>query len=515
MSLTGKPPDSDSTAPHHRLEATKELLEIGGLELPGTAGVIYLWRRLGWKGALLMMLLVGFPAGEYSALRYAVYWGLPRMVGNFGLEFEAEEWSIAPFSMRAVARNVSLSEPHGEKPVFTAAEVEFQGSAWTLLRGLPDMLTFHVFGGEQPFNEIVIKNAELHLERSLTGHLNWADFIAAVPQAKVDEALDGVYRVNNVRVENFRVTYIEHVPGGSGDGLIRTSQAQVKVDEITGNISDLVPPEAPGARPTRFKFGGRSADGTFEVTGAAALFPPRGEGGSAGGDQIRRVSTGNAAANAYPWEMSVYLDNIAAAAYGRMVPVTAIVPVNGVIAGTTTIVYAGAKPECKGSFTMTNVKFAPNPLVLGDPDDMEVVRRAVAGTPNYTGPFMLCESSLASATPAGGVERPAGVLLTSFTRQATRNASPAMRAIVDRDNRAMRGEEVDGSLDALTSALAQEMGLRLLGRVDGRAETAARQNLAERGGSAGKGTGNALTSGVKSVGSGIKRLFGGGKKDDK
>ncbi|MBA3640836.1 MAG: hypothetical protein M3451_04555 [Chloroflexota bacterium] len=46
----------------------------------------------------------------------------------------------------ALARNVSIAAPHCDKAVFTAGEVEFRGSVWTLLRGLPDLLTFHVFG---------------------------------------------------------------------------------------------------------------------------------------------------------------------------------------------------------------------------------------------------------------------------------------------------------------------------------------------------------------------------------
>lgn len=503
---------------HSKVDRAKEALELGGLEIPGIAPVLFLWRKFGWKGALMMMLVVGFPVGEYSALRYAVYSGLPRTVGGFGLDFKAEEWSLSPFSMRAVARKVSVSEPGGEKPVFTAGEVEFHGSAWTLLRGLPDMLTFHVFGGQQPFNDIVITNGELHLERSLTGRLNWADFVEAVPQARIDEALDGVYRINNIRVENFRVTYVEHVPGGSGDGLIRTSQAQVKIDEISGSISDLVPPERPGQRPTRFKFGGRSADGILQVTGAAALFSPDGASGSTSDEGIRLASSGTSGSAAYPYEMSVYLENIAAAAYGRMVPVTTIVPINGTIGGNTTIIHTAAEPTCTGGFTMTNVKFAPNPLVLTRPEDVEIVRASVTRTEPYTGPFKLCEAGI---VPAGGnkVGRPAGALLTNFTRQATVNASPAVKALVDRDSRVMQGETVEANLDTLTSALAQEMGVRLIGSVNARAGEAARQSLANKtgstAGSATKGTGNALSSGVKSVGSGIKRLFGGGKNDDK
>ena len=73
--------------------------------------ILYLWRKLGFKGMLLVILLVGFPLGQYSLLRSAVYSALPGMVGGFGLEFYAEEWSLAPLSLRATARNVRIHAP--------------------------------------------------------------------------------------------------------------------------------------------------------------------------------------------------------------------------------------------------------------------------------------------------------------------------------------------------------------------------------------------------------------------
>ncbi len=517
MSLIPKP-DADphhSGTSHSRLDAAKEALELGGLEIPGISPLLFLWRKLGIKGVALCMLFVGFPVGEYSALRYAVYSGLPRMIGGFGLDFEAKEWSLSPFSMRAVARDVVVKEPGGEQAVFTAAEVEFHGSAWTLLRGLPDMLTFHMFGGQQPFNDIIVKHGELHLERSLTGHLNWADFVEAVPEARLNDALDGIYRINSIRLEDFRVSYVENIPGGSGDGVIRTAQAQVKVDEVTGTITDIVPPAQFGDRPTRFKINGRSADGVFEFSGAAALFPPEGGTRSTAGEGIRRVSLGGDEASvSYPYEISVYLENVAAGAYGRMVPVTTIVPVNGIIAGTTKIVHTGVKPTCSGGFTMTNVRFAPNPLVLTNPDEVEVVRRGVSNLV-YTGPFQLCDSGAVPAA-AGRTQPPAAGMVARLAEQATVDASPGIKAIVARDSRSLRGEKVD-AVDTLTSALAEEMGMRLANSIGGRTGVVARQAVESRsasGGGAVKGTGRALSSGAKSVGSGIKRLFGGGRKND-
>jgi hypothetical protein len=513
-------PGEHSSSPiHERLNHAKEVLEAGGLELPGVSPFLFVWKKFGIKGLLFIILFVGFPAGEYSALRYAVYSGLPRTVGGFGLTFTAEEWSLSPLKMRAVARNVRVSTPSGKEPVLTAGEIEFQGSAWTLLRGLPDMLTFHMFGGTQPFNEIVVRHGELRLERSLTGHLNWTDVVAAVPQARFADAVTGVYRVNELELEDFRVTYTEHLPGGSSDGVIRSAQAEVKLDEVRGTISDLAPPEESGQRPTRFKLNGRAAAGVFEVAGSAALFHPNDEahGGADSGPGTRTVSFEPAVSSGLPFEVSVYLENIGAAAYGQMVPVSTIVPVNGLINGRTNVVHNGQAPSCSGGFTMTDVRFAPNPRVVTNPSDADVIKRLVSDLV-YTGPFELCGAQ-PTQWKDDAPDRPAAFALARLTEQATASASPGVKALVDRDRRIMGGEPVESTLSALTTNLAQQMGLRLAGTVGGAAGRAVAQSLVSSNqgttsssSSTGKGAGQAVMGGVKSVGSGIKRLFGGGSK---
>jgi|GEM_PF-4169559 len=509
---TKQPPRSDSTpSVHQRLSDAKEAIEASGLEFPGVGTLFMVWKKLGVRGLLFVILFVGLPTGEYSALRYAVYSGLPRTVGGFGLTFVAEEWTLSPLRLRATARNVRVSEPSTGRPVLTAGEIEFQGSAWTVLRGLPDMLTFHLFGGTQPFNEIVVRHGELHLERSLTGRLNWSDFVEVVPAARVDEALAGVYRIRELKLEDFRVSYVEHLPGGSGDGIIRSAQAQVKLDEVNGTLSDLAPPDTVGARPTRFVLKGRSASGLFEVAGSAALFLPGGGTRESNADgRLVSVSDRSKAAS-YPFEVSVYLENIAAAAYGQMVPVSTIIPVNGVINGKTTIVYESATPECKGSFAMKDVRFAPNPAVVTRPSDVEVIRRLVSNVV-YSGPFEPCTAPVVGRGDDWAA-RPAAEALTRLTVQATAGASPGVKALVERDRRIMGGEQIDTTLAAFTASLAQQMGLRLVSSVAGARGEAVAQSLASSNNSTAsgsKGGGNAVVGGVKAVGSGIKRLFGGG-----
>ena len=152
----------------------------------------------------------------------------------------------------------------------------------------------------------------------------------AVPQTRVDEAVQGIYQVNALVLEDLRISYIEHIQGGSGDGIIRTAEAQVKIDEMRGQIVDLIQPERSGERPIRFNLRGRSADGVFEISGNVALFPPK----SGAPKPPRNDNVILAAAARFtglalpgrPFELSIYLENIAAGAYGKMVPVTTIIP---------------------------------------------------------------------------------------------------------------------------------------------------------------------------------------------
>ena len=102
----------------------------------------------------------------------------------------------------------------------------------------------------------------------------------------------------------------------------------------------------------------------------------------------------------YPFELSVYLENISAGAYGKMVPVTTIIPVKGLIGGTVKVVRTDAKTECAGSLMMKDVSFAPNALMLPKASDIEVVRRGLVNVA-YSGAFDLCDGTNSEPAPKG------------------------------------------------------------------------------------------------------------------
>jgi hypothetical protein len=515
MSHSEKQPSQSSAFSRlqDRLHHAKELFETGGVDFPGVGGLLWITRKFGIKGTLLIFLLVGFPLGEYSILRSAVYSAVPKTIAGFGLKFEAEEWSLSLLKLQATARNVRLLGPSDEKPVFTASEVELHGSIGTLLRSLPDMVTLHVFGWHHPFNEIVVRHGELHLERSLTGYLNWNEFIESVPERLRKDAASGVYQIQGVRFEDFRVTYVENLPGGSGEGVIKTAQAQVKVDEIRGTFTDLMQPARSGDQPTNFKIQGRSADGVFEIAGKAAFFPSKSEAATEPESEsdIRKVSFGSKSAKkaGLPFEMSVYLENIAAGALGRMVPTKTIVPAEGLIGGTVKIIRVSDDAKCEGDFIVKDVRFAPNPLVITDPVAVEAARKSLLSDPPYSGPAGLCTTPGSNPDPIAvpppsepkGTAPPFSSTMTRLTQMGTSNSSPGIKALVAYDQQTLRGETPQLTFKELSQALGEQAAERVV------------QSLGEKAGvSVPAGSGNALTKGVKGVGTGIKKIFGKGKK---
>jgi hypothetical protein len=509
---------------HHLVERGKVALELGGVGVPGVDTLLVLWRKFGLKRLFWVVLLVGVPVSDYSLLRWAVYSGIPRTVGNLGVAFEAEEWSLKPLSLTAVAYNVKVRAPHDEAPVFTAGEMKFTGSIWTFLRGLPDMVTFHLFGGDQPFNEIEVKHGELRVERSPAGGINLQEALASVPLERQQDALDGVYQVQALKLDDVRVTYVEHLSAGASDGIFRTAQAEVYVDQIQGTIVDLVRPKDDDERPTRINLQARSASGTIHIQGDAAIFRPRKQDSNERQNGGAPLRVGNRAADADGplFDLTVALANVGAAAYGKMVPVTTIVPTEGSINGTTKVKRRVRALDCEGYFTVSNVKFGPNPAVFTDPASFEIVKRGLATVPS-DGQFDICGRTPGDGLRASADAAPATGLLASFNAQATANASPAVRALVSRDQRALAGQPVEMSLDQVTKGIADQLGGRLArslgngvaGKIAGGALSESltgqrpAQNQADSSGS------NPLAKGVKGVGSGIKKLFGGGKDNSK
>lgn len=513
---SGDTPESSST-PHR--QSLWEWIEAAGVELVGMQRLRFLMHRIGIKGVLVLALVGGYPLGQYSLISYAVNSSLPALAGDFGLEFHAEDWSYRPFSLTAIARNVEMRSKHDVQrdgpPLFKAAELEFGGSLFSLVKGVKELLTLNTF---HTFNEITIKHAQLHLERSRTGALNWSEFEEGFPEERLREVLAGLYQVKAVILEDVRVEYIENLAGNSGGGVIQTAQAAVYVDGIRGAITEIGPASSGNAMPSRIKVQARSADGTIDIDGKLAFRP---EQPMTAQPAVRQASVANGAAAAvsssggFGYELVVDLGNIGAAAFVRSMPPTRITATAGSVNGRVTVRSHGT-PQCESALQMERVEFAPNPQLVRSRDEYDLLHRQLQGRAT-TRPYDGCEAGAAhtqphTATEAGTTRyasRVAG-FTAAFNEQANADAPPEVRAAVARDSQALTGRAANAVLNDMTSKLTND----LAGKIGGQTGALLQQAAGTRpsGVKNEAADDNAVTRGAKSIGGGIKRLFGGGNK---
>jgi hypothetical protein len=512
-----------------------EWLEAASVEIPGVRPFLFLWHKLGLAGTVLVLALVGGPLGEYSLISLAVNRTLPKLAGDFGMDVDAE-WSYHPFSLKAVARHVRIKPEHpaSAAPIFTAAEIEFQGSLASTVTTVWDAVRLRPL---HTFNEITIRKGELHLERSLNGTMNVAEHWERMDETRRQELKSGLYHINAISLDDVKVEYVERVPGRSGGGVIETAQVNIHIDAISGAITDIGPvdlstvaPNRPPRMPTRVSLTARSSDGTLDIQGAVALIEAGGEHGAADA-RIQRVALGGhnaiaASPDAPLYELYVQLNNIGAAAFTRTVPGLELVATRGVVHGK--IVFRDHAPSCESQAAMVDVEFGPNPNVVLVPARYSEIQQQRQHW-SYSGKYDPCEgldapneAAPADSNPARSATRTgAAAAVLAFNRQATTTAPPALRSAILRDERKYTGESAaDAAIGDVSNQVTQRLGQAASKLVGPRTGAALQQSFAGTSTASPASTNqhetsNPVAKGAKSVGHGIKKLFGGGDRKDK
>jgi hypothetical protein len=480
-----------------RIDHGKEWLEAAAIELRGASTALMLWKKFGFTGLLIVFLIVGGPLGEYSVISRFVNATLPQTAGDFGVRFEAADWSYHPLSLRAVARDVTIRPAHANNnvaPVFTAGEVEFQGTLSSMAAGFYELITGRWV---HTFNEIDIRHAHLQIERSMTGDLNWTEYVEAVPSERRTEIGSGAYRINGVSIQDLKISFVEHLPGPSGAGIIGTTQASIFVDAISGSITEIKPMPGTDDLPTRLSLDGRSAEGTLAVRGKLGL---------------AQVIANSPNPGPY-YDVTIALANIGMGAYATMVPATRVVPSRGNVHGRVRLVNLPSKTPapCVSDLRATDVRYEPNPRLVTRPIEFNTLKQQATNF-SASGPFDICLPARPPDPNAPGDLRYQRVtsasILASFNEQTTAGAPPALRQAVVQDTRSITNSLADAAVQDLTSDLVDRSSAELSKVLGPQSGAALQQALKPNGSTAD----SAVTKGVKSVGRGIKRLFGGGDK---
>jgi hypothetical protein len=448
-----------------RIERTLKWLDPIGIGIPGSGFFLTWWKKLGLNWAIALTITLFIPVSQFSLLNFAMKHGVPYMVGDFGVSFEAADWDLHLLGLRGTAHDVRIVRDARSAPVLTADEIEFNATLSALVGRL--------MGRRQTFDEIVIRDGDIRIEQSLNGEWNWAKFIETVPSDRRQAVANGQYQTRSLVLDRMRVEYVENIPSASGGGVIQTAQAHVYADDVTGVFRDILVPSAPDHMPTTFELEGRSSDGVVQISGRAAMF-----------------STTTQTDSPTPLELNVYLDNFGMAAYGRTVSTTALMPVKGSLRGTVQITRTGERVTCRSTLVADEVEFVPNPRVVLSSADYDALSRDLRGY-RTSGPFNPCD---------GRDDEPnhtATGVLASFNTQTTLTAPESVRLTAARDAQNF-GIDVGSSVTAdIANRLAREAGRRagaLVGEQTGEAVE--------------KQGGNALTKGARSVGKGFKKLFG-------
>jgi len=518
-----------------RFDSFFEWFEAASVDIPGVRSFLFLWHKLGLAGTVLVLAVVGAPLGEYSLISAAVNRTVPMLAGDFGMEFDAE-WSYHPFSLKAVARHVKIKPEHpaAAAPIFTAAEIEFQGSIASTVSSLWDAVRLRPL---HTFNEITVRKGELHLERSLNGTMNVAEYWQRMDEHRRAELKSGLYHINAISLDDVKVEYVERVPGRSGGGVIETAQVNIHIDAISGAITDIGPVDLstaqgnrPARMPTRVSLTARSSDGTLDIQGALALVEDGGEQG-APDRRIRRVAFDpndptTASSDAPLYELYVQLNNIGAAAFTRTVPGLELVATRGVVHGK--IVFRDHAPSCESQAAMVDVEFGPNPNVVLVPARYGEIQQQRKNW-SYSGKYDPCEGLdspnervATDPNPARTAARTgAAAAVLAFNRQATVTAPPALRSAIARDERKYSGESaVDAAMGDVSGRVTQRLGqaaAKLVGPRTGAVLQRSLGNTSTAGSTSANqpATSNPVAKGAKSLGHGIKRFFGGGDRKHK
>lgn len=208
---------------------------------------------------------------------------------------------------------------------------------------------------------------------------------------------------------------------------------------------------------------------------------------------------GASTASIYLEDVYARFDNVNVERDGRILPVTFVIEVKGSTLG------------CRTNITLQNVQYGLNPTAPLQIASREQVARELAALQLNRGVFTTCNDD----TSRPGF-RFVQTFQTALTQEALADASPTVRRVAAVDYRSVTSQVVDSAVAAAGNALAQKAG-EMVGKALGVPPPPANGANAFAPQPAPKNdqAANAVSRGLKSMGTGIKKLFGGGDKKKK
>lgn len=502
MSQSGVPPPSTAVpptapaapgsggGPPAALESVLQDLQDAGLAPSAVERAVSFWKRFGGRRAAMLTLAVTLPLIRYEYVPRVLSNTVETLAEAYGLRLTVRDWETSFTDIKIVGRDVEIvtAGPYREKRLFRANAVEFDWSLVRALSGAYARLTTcwtAVIGREctlpeEVFHRVSIDGATLHLERSLAGVWNTEAAFRVESLEALSRAVARV-RIPSIDGEDVSVSWVEHLPGDSGGGLVEQRFSSMDFTKVTLSLAQLQVPVDERENGTRFTFDGQTADGTVSVAG--------------------QVNVGRWAAGTWApsYDLTFRLVNVGAATFGRFAaPDASILPTAGRVDGQIRLAREGERlTACTVQVQLRDVTYGANPR-------SPFAQAGGAALEAQLKPLRINDVVARDCTVVGEerVQRASQTLQTIVTTGALQTAPPIVRGAASYDQAAVIEGRVP-TADEITTSVSTSLGQTLGG------DTGAAVARALTSSSSGSG-GNVVTRGARSMGRGIKRLFGGG-----
>ena len=419
---------------HHevreRLETAIGAAKEVGLPLEHFERVLFWWKHLGLRSALSFLVVAVLPvlnaecrakAGEHVVNAFAQY---------HEIDLEVADWSGQFFGGQAIAHRVTLKGrgPFARAELFTADQITVDLSAWRWVKYNAFRLPWHWQLGDV-LKGVEIDKPQIYAERTLSGQWNWDEVLALDDDSEKESPALPV-GLPHLDLKNLRVQWVEQMPAASGSGVLQASTFTIYLEDVDARIDNINIERNGAMLPVGFAIDGRTADGRFSLKGKAQY----------DATSPRLTAT-------------VVLQNIGAAAFGRMLVRSALVPSAGTIDGRIELDAKYPALSCRANVSLRNVSYALNPTAPLTQTSRPQIERELASLQLNRGVFANCD---------GDISNPEFRLLpavqAAMTAQALSDAPPVVRQVAANDYRHFGDQLASSALNAAAAAASQKAG---------------------------------------------------------
>jgi hypothetical protein len=506
LSLAGPVDPSGPAVPPALDRAMRDLQDVG-LSPSLLERFVSFWKRHGLRKAIVLAVAVTLPLWRFVWIPSAVSGGLATVAEAYGADLEVEDWTSDWTDIAVTGEHVTLHArgPYTEQILLRADSIALD---WSFVRGVRNLgrRIVSIFGErppEEPVHALHVDQATLHFERLLSGRWNWQD---ALGTQSID--LDGLTRMRlpAVTADQLRLVWVEHLPGESGGGLIEQKTAALYLDDVDLRFFDLMLPDDTRPNATRFSIKGRTGDGTFDANGSMNLVRwapgpsivpgPAGPRHAAARETVQWSPT---------FTVSMYLENIGAAAFSRLTSDASLMPASGTMTGH---IRLAVSPEgtidCELDLQLLNVRYAANPRSSYVQARRVEVEQGVKD--------LVISQHIAKRCEVPWHEpdvRVVKAIQSEITGEAMHSAPPVLQAAAGYD----RLRFVQNDREAIAK-FSSDLSAKIGEAIGGERGAAIAKALTASATTKGDGA-NPVSRGLRSVGRGFKRVFGGGTTDKK